>query len=170
VAEAPTLADIILKAALITGESDDKLAEVLGKSKEQIAKARADFPACGYGRLDKLQYITEVENKSERVYLLWAYSNGLNFIKWKLGLIPDMDPVTAVKQLFTDTIMKSREAIYFSNTEEESKEATKWTALSVQLAKLLKSWVLDSEAAVHDLHIALEGSNLSDMPGLEDLV
>lgn len=167
---ARNLKEIIFNAALLTDASDERVASVLGKSLKEVQEARRNFPESSLGRLDKLEFVTSVSNKSERTYYLWALSNGIKFIEWKLGLVSDLDPVLAVKQLFTDTIMKSRESIFSSNVEESSKEAIKWTALSIQLAKLLKGWVLDSEAAVHDLHIALEGSSLEDLPSLEDLL
>ncbi len=163
------LSQLLLESALLTEATDEQIAEVFGYSSEKIKEERERFKPSSFSRLEKLDYVTGIEDKTEKLYKLWAISNGLPFIQWKLGIIPTLDPVAALQQLFTDCLMKSRESIFLSNTSEESREAVKWTALSIQLGKLLKSWVLDSNQATLDLQLALSGSVLADFPSRDDL-
>lgn len=164
-----TLSQTLLECALLTEETNEKIADILGRSVSSIEEARKEFEPSRYGRLEKLQYITEIEDKTEKVYKMWTLSNGLKFIEWKLGLIPNIDPVASLQQLFTDTLMKSRESIFLSGDSDTAREAVKWTGLALQLGKLLKSWVVDGDQATLELKLALTGSILGDLPGLDDL-
>lgn len=164
-----TLSQTLLECALLTEETNEKIADILGRSVSSIEEARKGFEPSRYDRLEKLQYVTEIKDKTERAYKMWALSNGVKFIQWKLGLVPNVDPVVALQQLFTDTLMKSRESVFLSSSAEESVEAVKWTNLALQLGKLLKSWTVDTDKATLDLKIALTGTVLADFPSLEDL-
>ncbi len=163
------LSQTLLECALLTEETNEKIAEVLGRPIASIEEARRGFEPSKYGRLEKLEYIHGIKDRFDRSYKLWAFTNGIQFVQWKLGLAPAIDPVSSLQQLYADCIMKSRESIFLGNTSEEAKEAVKWTNLSIQLGKLLKSWTVDNNMATLDIQLALSGSTLADMPSLSDL-
>ena len=63
----------------------------------------------------------------------------------------------------------SKEAIYASSTSEQSKESVKWTKLSMDLARIIKSWVMDSSEAKRDLEIAI-ANVVPEFAGLDSLL
>ncbi len=161
---------ILLEAALLTPAGDQELSELFQKGMDEIVKARKTFPEASLGRSEKLDYILSLSDKTERLHKLWAFSNGLDFVKWKLGVVPEMDPVEGLRKLFADCVMKSREGIYVSASAEEAKEAAKWTTLAVQIGRLLKSWIVDGNSAMLDLQIALKHVGVDELPSLSDIL
>jgi hypothetical protein len=120
--------------------------------------------------LDKLSKmdLMNVSDPSEKSLKMWALSQGLSFISWRIGNQVDISPVEGLQDLFTTCIYKSKEAMFNGNTSEASKESTKYIKLAMDLARLLKVWVLDSAAAKHDIEIALR-SVTPDFKGLDSL-
>jgi hypothetical protein len=67
-------------------------------------------------------------------------------------------------------VYKAKEAAFSGNASKASVEATKWTKLSLDFARLLKAWTLDSEEARADIELALsevlpEFTSLADLEG-----
>jgi hypothetical protein len=121
--------------------------------------------------LDKLSLLEVVEQTTgveEKGMKIWALSQGLDFIAWRLGKIVNVNPIDGLQELFTLSIFKSKEALFSGNSSEGSKEATKWAKLSMDLARILKSWVMDSDAAKKDIELALM-SILPDFKGFDGL-
>lgn len=106
-------------------------------------------------KLSKLELL-DVDDKDESTLKLWAFSQGLTFISWRLGNIVAVSPVEGLKDLFTTCIYKSKEAMFNGNISEASKESTKYIKLAMDLARLLKVWVMDSDGAKKDLELALK--------------
>lgn len=121
--------------------------------------------------LDKLSKIEliDVQSSSERLMKTWALSQGLDFIAWRLGHTVNLSPVDGLADLFTTCIFKSKEAMFSGNAAESSKEATKWTKLSMDIARLLKVWVMDSGAAKKDIELALRKVD-PDFGSLEEVI
>lgn len=118
-------------------------------------------------KLSKLELI-QVSDKNEGLMKLWALSQGLDFIAWRLGNSVAINPTQGLQDLFSTCIMKSKEAMFSGNSSEESKEATKWVKLSADIARLLRNWVMDSEGARKDIELALRESN-PDFDGFAEL-
>ena len=120
--------------------------------------------------LDKLSKmdLMNVPDSAERILKMWAMSQGLTFIRWRLGEQVDVSPIEGLKDLFTTCIFKSKEAMFNPNVSEASKESTKYIKLSMDLARLLKVWVMDSAAAKHDIEIALK-EVIPNFGGLDEL-
>ena len=120
--------------------------------------------------LDKLSKmdLMSVPDNAERVLKMWAMSQGLSFIRWRLGEQVDVSPIEGLKDLFTTCVFKSKEAMFNPNISEASKESTKYIKLSMDLARLLKVWVMDSAAAKHDIEIALK-EVMPNFGGLDEL-
>ena len=118
-------------------------------------------------RLSKLELIS-VKDKDEGIMKIWAFSQGLDFIAWRLGKSITISPVDGLRDLFNTCIYKSKEAMFNKNASEASKESTKWVKLSVEIARILKVWVMDSEGARRDIEIALKEVT-ANFKGIDDL-
>lgn len=120
-------------------------------------------------KLSKLELLN-VNDKAEGLLKLWALSQGLSFIAWRLGEKVSVSPIEGLQDLFTTCIYKSKEAMFNGNTSEASKESTKYIKLAMDLARLLKVWVMDSAAAKRDIEIALQEvvPNFGGLDTLED--
>lgn len=117
---------------------------------------RIFFDVEGFDKLSKLELIESSSNPDERGMKIWALSQGLDFISWRLGRPVSINPIEGLKEMFTLSVYKSKEALFSGNASESSKEATKWTKLSMDLARLLKAWVMDSDSARRDIELALQ--------------
>lgn len=126
------------------------------------------FNVENFDKLSLLEIVDQASDADERGMKMWALSQGLDFISWRLGKTVDINPVEGLKELFTLSVFKSKEALFSGNTSESSKEATKWTKLSMDLARLLKVWVMDSEAARRDIELALKTID-PEFEGLDSL-
>jgi hypothetical protein len=112
--------------------------------------------------------LMNVSDPAERTLKMWSLSQGLNFISWRIGNQVDISPVEGLQDLFTTCIYKSKEAMFNGNATEASKESTKYIKLAMDLARLLKVWIMDSAAAKADIEIALRSVNPS-FRGLDTL-
>ena len=128
------------------------------------------FDVTGFDKLSLLELVNESEDLDERGMKLWALSQGLDFISWRLGKPVSINPVEGLKDMFTLSVYKSKEALFSGNASESSKEATKWTKLSMDLARLLKAWVMDTDAARKDIELALQSIDptFGSFDGLND--
>lgn len=120
-------------------------------------------------RLSKIEHIESIKEQSEMLLKLWALSHGLEFLAWRLGVKVDISPTEGLKDLFSTCIYKAKEAMYNSSTSEQGRESVKWTKLSMDLARILKLWVIDSNEAKKDLEIAIKGM-VPDFEGIDSLL
>lgn len=119
-------------------------------------------------KLSKLDILANTSDATDKAMKTWALSQGLSFISWRLGNSVNISPVEGLQNLFTTCIFKSKEALFSGNISESSKESTKWVKLSMDLARLIKVWVMDSAAAKKDLEMALR-EVIPDFEGLDSL-
>lgn len=117
--------------------------------------------------LDRLERLELLEDENDNLKI-WAVSQGLDFIAWRLGRKVDLSPIEGLKDLFSTCIYKSKEAMFNKNSSDASKEAAKWTKLAMDIGRLLKMWVFDGAAARTDLQLALEKVN-PDFGSIEEL-
>lgn len=158
-----------MEAALLTGEEFREISEMLEISEETIeCYCYIFFDVRKMNQLDKLSFLDSVDDEQEKTMMIWAMSEGLNFLGWRLGKRVDISPTDGLNELFTMAIYKSKEALFNPNKSVASIESTKWVKLSIEIAKLLKLWVLDSAAARQDLELAIK-SVVPDFKGLKDL-
>ncbi len=160
---------VITESALLASSDDRVISELLEIPLEDLQATAAKFTIREKSLLERMDYVLKLEDKDERLYKLWALTQGLEFIKWRLGKAPKISPIEGLESLFADCVLKSKEAFFSGNAEGSSIESTKWVKLSMDIARLLKAWTVDSEAAMKDLSIALTGANLSDLKSLSDL-
>lgn len=126
------------------------------------------FNVVGYSKLDKLEALEDASTEDERAMKLWAISQGLDFLKWRLGKVININPVVGLQELFSTAIYKSKEALFSSNSAESSKEAVKWTRMSMDLGRLIKAYTTDTHAAKNEIEMALQ-SVIPDFQGFDDL-
>lgn len=126
------------------------------------------FDIEGMDKLSLMEVIEKADSHDERGMKIWALSQGLDFVAWRLGKAVSISPVEGLQELFTLAVFKSREALFSGNASESSKAATSWTKLSMDLARILKAWVSDSDAARSDIELALKSVD-PDFKGFDSL-
>lgn len=148
-----------VESSLLATKNTKTIADLLGIDLELIEFYRDVF--YDVGDLDKLSRLEliEVDDQNERLMKLWAISQGLEFIAWRLGENVTINPVEGLQDLFSTCIMKSKEAMFSGNGSEVSKNSTAWVKLSMDIARLLRNWVMDNEGARKDIELALRESN-----------
>ena len=122
----------------------------------------------GLDRLSKLELLA-VEDRQEHMLKVWALSQGLDFIAWRLGAKTTVSPIEGLQELFSTSMYKAKEACFSGNASEESKEAVKWTKISMDVARLLKAYTMDSNQARSDIQLALRDV-VPEFEGLSDLM
>lgn len=158
-----------VEACLMASPDLNKISDLVEIPVEIISLYRSMFFNIeGYDKLSLLEVVELAATPEERGMKIWALSQGLDFVAWRLGKAVALNPVDGLQELFTLSVFKSKEALFSGNAAESSKEATKWTKLSMDLARLLKAWVMDSDAAKKDIEIALESIS-PDFKGFDSL-
>ena len=161
-----------LEAGLLSISDENQLTELvdmLGMS-EAVIRLYKDmyFDISFQDKLTKLELAEVCKNREEASLRLWCISLGPQFLAWRLGKKTDISPVEGLREIFNTCIFKSKEAIFNANASVASRESTKWVKLSIEVGKLLKTWVMDSSAAKQDLEIALK-EVIPEFDSIEDL-
>ncbi|HXP52586.1 MAG TPA: hypothetical protein VN922_21715 [Bacteroidia bacterium] len=157
-----------IESCLIATEDISEISRILSIEEEVLeVYSKIFYDVQGLDKLSRLELL-EVPDKEEAMMKTWALSQGLDFIVWRLGGNVQVDPVDGLNELFTLATYKSKEALFTSNSSEASKEAVKWVKTSMDLARLMKAWVLDSDAAKKDIELALR-EVIPDFGGLDTL-
>lgn len=147
-----------IEASLLCETDLAKVAEVIEIPLPVVTVYRDFFfDVVDFDRLSKLEHIESISDsdKNEMLLKMWALSHGLDFISWRLGKRVNLSPIEGLTDLFSTCIYKSKEAMFNPSSTDASKESTKWTKLSTDIARLLKMWVMDSSAAKKDLVLAI---------------
>jgi len=157
-----------IEAALLCSDDVNAISHILEIPPEVIQMYNDIFyDVMELDKLSKMELL-DVRDKNESALKTWALSQGLPFISWRLGKQVTISPVEGLVDLFTTCVYKSREAMFSQNASESSREATKWTKLSMDIARLLKIWTVDSGAAKKDLEIAIR-EVVPDFDGFDSL-
>jgi hypothetical protein len=144
-----------VEASLLASEDMDKISEVLEIPVDILEMYRTIFYSVkGMDKLSKMDLLNGPD-KNDNNLKLWAVSQGLDFISFRLGKSVSVSPVDGLQDLYTMCVWKSKEALFNGNSTDASKESTKYIKLSMDIARLIKIWVLDSAAAKKDIELAL---------------
>ena len=154
-----------IEACLLASNDYERVGELLELPKEFIEFYENVF--YNVGCLDRLERLELLEDETDTLKL-WAISQGLDFIAWRLGKPIKISPIDGLQDLFNTCMYKSKEAMFNKNATDASREATKWVKLATDLARLLKMWVHDAGAATRELEIAMERV-VPDFGKIEDL-
>ena len=157
-----------LESCLLASQDIGRISELLEIPEDLIVLYKdVFFDVWELDKLSKLELI-DCNDKNEGLMKLWALHQGLDFIAWRLGNPVNINPTQGLQDLFSTCIMKSKEAMFSGNATAESAEATKWVKLSMDIARLLRNWVMDSEGARRDIELALKETN-PDFEGFDTL-
>lgn len=162
------LKSMYVEACLLTGSDIDRISKILELAPELIAMYGAVFyDVAGFDKLSKMELLN-VKDRQESLLKLWAVNQGIDFIAWRLGSVSEISPVDGLKELFSTSMWKSREAMFSGNDSEASKEGLKWAKMSTDLARLLKAYTMDTGLAKRDLELALQ-EVIPDFEGFQSL-
>jgi hypothetical protein len=157
-----------VEASLLCCSDYDTISNVLELPPEVIEMYGLIFyDVTELDKLSKMELL-DVRDRDEANLKLWSLSQGIEFLSWRLGKQITISPVDGLVDLFTTCIYKSKEAMFSGNVAEASKEATKWTKLSLDIARLLKMWTVDAGAAKQELEIAIR-EVVPDFDGFDSL-
>lgn len=110
----------------------------------------------GLDHLDKLE-LTQVRNSDESSLKMWALTQGMDFIAWRLGKRSEVTPpLDGLRQLFDTCLYKAKEAFFSSNVSKASQESSRWVKLSMDIARLIKAWSNEGNDAQKDLEIRIK--------------
>jgi hypothetical protein len=159
-----------VESCLVASPDMEKISAILEIPVEVLVVYKDFFFAFpSYDKLTLLELVSKASTAEEKGMKMWALSQGLDFISWRLGRQVNVSPITGLQDLFTTSLYKSKEALFSGNSSDNSREATKWTKLSMDLARLLKLWVMDSNEARSDLQMALASLN-PDFKGYDQVL
>ena len=145
-----------VEAALLTEASDVIVGDTLDIHPEIVGVYRKVFFDVGsMDRISKIEVVESCKDESEKNLKLWAMTQGMDFLAWRLGKPVKLSPVDGLSALFSDSYFKARESFFNGSSSASAANALKWTKQTVEIGKLLKAWVSDSEAAVKDIEFAL---------------
>jgi hypothetical protein len=163
-----------LDAALIATDDVDDVSKTLDIPAEVVSVYRDFFfDVKGFNRLSKLALIEDYDAEGKDL-LVWALASGTVFLKWRLGETVSINPIEGLKELFSLSIYKAKEAAFSSSGSATSAEAHKWSSSATSLARLLKMYLLDSGAAKKDIELALSSiapnfGSFANLDSLDDL-
>lgn len=150
-----TLKRRYVESCLLASADLARISSILEIPEEQIRFYRDVFyDVSELDKLSKLELL-DVKDRDEHAMKLWALSQGLDFVEWRLGRVVSINPVAGLQDLFTTCVFKAKESMFSGNAADASKEGVKWTKMSLDIARLLKVWVMDSDAAKKDIELAL---------------
>lgn len=149
-----------IEACLLATDDCEEIGELLEINPEVIDLFKSlFFDLEGFDRLDKLDLISQSSDKQDATLKTWALTQGLDFLYWRLGKVPNVSPIDGLEKIFLDCYFRSREAFYTDSSDKNSPEVVKWVKLSMDAARLVKSWKIDSNAAMKDIKLALTSIN-----------
>ena len=153
-----------MEAALLSTEDVDKICKVFGFKTEVVELyEKAYFNVFGLSKLEKAWLVDGCDDAQEQNMKRWAFSQGIDFLAWRLGLKVELSPIEGMTSLYADCYYKAKEAFFNPNSSEASKEALKWTKQASELSRILKSWVTNNNEAMKDIEMALSSLGSSDM-------
>ncbi len=145
-----------VEACLLASNDFPRISKILEIPEEVIRTySMVFYDVAGFDKLSRLELL-DVNDKDEHLMKLWALSQGLDFIEWRLGKQVSISPIEGLKDLFTTAVFKAKESMFSGNSSEASKEGVKWTKMSMDIARLLKVWIMDTDAARKDIELALK--------------
>ena len=163
-----------VEACLLATEDFEDISETLEVDKHVIMLYHDIYYSVhDLSRIRKTRHLSKIEDSDERNLKQWSMTNGMDFIKWRLGLSTKKSTVDSIAQLQSDAYFRSKEAFFSSNGTTASIEGLKWSRQAVILTKLLSDLTGDDlEDASEDL--GLELARLTEanieLPGIEDLI
>lgn len=145
-----------IEACLLCSNELLRISEILEMDLEVVQTySKIYYDIEGFDRVEKLD-LADVRNSDESQLKMWALAEGLEFIAWRLGHKVDVvSPTEGLRQLYNTCLYKAKEAFFSGNASKASQESAKWTKLSMDIARLLKSWTTDNNSAQTEIDIKI---------------
>ena len=163
-----------VEASLLATEDFDDIALALEVDKHVLMVYHdLYYNVHNLSRIRKTRHLSKIEDNDERNLKQWSMTNGMDFIKWRLGLITNQSTMDNIVQLQSDAYFRSKEAFFNSNGTTASVEGLKWSKQAVHLTRLIADLdEEDSDEASDELSLELERLNEDNiiLPGIEDLI
>ena len=164
---------LYVEASLLATEDFEDISDALEVDKHVLMVYHDIYYAVHeLSRIRKTRHLSKIEDTDERNLKQWSLTNGMDFIKWRLGIITKQSTLDSIVQLQSDAYFRSKEAFFNPNNSAASIEGLKWSNQAVRLTRLIADLTEeDSEEASDDLSLELERlTELNiDLPGIEDL-
>lgn len=155
---------IYVEAGLLASEDFDALSEILEIDKYVLMFYHdIYYDVHSLSRIHKVNHLAGIEDEDERNLKQWAMTNGIGFIKWRLGVGHKLSLQESLIDLQSDAYFRSKEAFFNSNTAEASQEGLKWSRQATTLAKLLSDISVDEDDAKAEFELALNKITEDDL-------
>lgn len=162
-----------VEACLLATEDFDDISETLEVDKHVLEIYHDLYYAVhDLSRIRKTRHLSKIEDNDEKNLKQWSMTNGMDFIKWRLGILTKQSTMDSIVQLQSDAYFRSKEAFFNSNGTTASVEGLKWSKQAVHLTRLIADMEEeDTDEASDELSLELERlDELNiDLPGIEDL-
>lgn len=167
------LTKVYVEACLLATEDFEDIASALEISEHTLMLYHDLYYAVhDLSRIHKTRHLSKITDNDERNLKQWSLTSGMDFVKWRLGLLTKQSTLDSIIQLQSDAYFRSKEAFFNSNSTKAAAEGLKWSKQAASLAKLITELETgSSEDASDDLRIALAkiSEDNIDLPGIEDL-
>lgn len=155
---------VYMESALLASEDVERICQIFGFKKEVVELyEKAFYNVFGLSKLEKAWLVDMCDDPHEQNMKRWAFSQGIDFLAWRLGIKVELSPVDGMVSLYADCYYKAKEAFFNPNSAEASKEALKWTKQASELSRILKSWITNNNEAMRDIEMALSSLGPSDI-------
>ncbi len=163
-----------VEACLLATEDFEDISESLEVDKHVLMVYHDIYYAVhNLSRIRKTRHLSKIEDNDERNLKQWSMTNGMDFIKWRLGIITKQSTMDSIVQLQSDAYFKSKEAFFNSNNTSASTEGLKWSKQAVHLTRLIADLEEeeDTDEAADDLQLQLQRIDETNinLKGIEDL-
>ena len=101
-----------IEACLLATDDISKIADIIDVDEEVVdIYQKVYYDIAGLDRLTKLRMIETVKDEREQQLKLWAVSQGIDFIAWRLGTVPKISPVEGLTSIYSDCFFKAKARI-----------------------------------------------------------
>lgn len=123
-------------------------------------------------RIHKVEHIASLPDENERIRKQWAFSQGLEYVAWRMGQSAQLSVSETIQDLHSDAYYKSKEAFFSDSTSAIGQEALKWHKQTVLLSKMLTDLEIETDDVAASFELALNRitEKTMDMPSIEDLM
>lgn len=122
-------------------------------------------------RIHKVEHIASIDDINERTRKQWAFSQGLEYVAWRMGHTSKLSVSESIQELHSDAHYKAKEAFFSDSTSAVGQEGLKWHKQAVTLAKMLTELEVETDdvAAAFELALTRITEDNMNMPSISDL-
>tara|TARA_R110002073_G_scaffold56785_2_gene144234 strand:+ start:289 stop:933 length:645 start_codon:yes stop_codon:yes gene_type:complete len=126
----------------------------------------------GLSKVYKVEHIANIDDECERIRKQWAFSQGLDYITWRMGQSGKLSVTETIQNLHSDAYYKAKEAFFSDSTSSIGQEGLKWHRQTVLLAKMLTELEVETDdvAATFELALKKISEKTINMPSIDDLL